>query len=325
MIRPLVRGCLNHIKSLHSRVVNKFDPPVVVLLYHRVTALQSDPQLLSISPEYFNAHLRYINDHFPVLRFEDDWSQVSERSVVVTFDDGYADNFLEALPIIEDIGIPVTFFVSSDAVGSQEEFWWDELERLILTAGFRPACCHIANNENNFYWETNSTDNRLKFYTELHLLMREWSPSFREACLKQLREWSGYDSSARYSHRALSVEELRGLASSRWVTIGAHGVTHTRFSNLSPEEQRHEIIQSKQRLEEICGKEIAVFSYPFGGRRDYNRATLNICRTAGFRRVAANFPGQVHSWSDKMQNPRQLIRNWPLDQFIEKLNGFFLL
>lgn len=323
MIRSLLGNCLRGVTSVGSLLFNIFDKPVVVLIYHRVTSLPSDPQLLAVSPENFSEQMRYLRDNFPVLRFEADWGRITEPSVIVTFDDGYADNFLEALPIIEDVGIPATFFLGSAAIGSVEEFWWDELERLILGIDLRPDRCQLNGIGRAMVWETGSAANRQKFYQELHPLMRKMTSREREAWLEQLRRWAGCGSAGRVSHRALSVAELKKGAESSLVTIGAHGVTHTRLSNLDPDEQRYEVMHSKMRLEELCGREIKVFSYPFGCRGDYDRTTLGLCRSAGFRRVAANFPGQVHRWSDPLQIPRQLVRNWPLDQFREKLNGFF--
>lgn len=323
MIRSLAKSSLNGITSIRNRILNIIDKPVVVLIYHRVTDLPNDPQLLAVSPENFSAQMRYLRDNFPVLRFEADWGRITEPSVIVTFDDGYADNFLEALPILESVGIPATFFISTDVIGSTTEFWWDELERLILGTDIRPERCRLNGNRRNMVWETGDSVQRLTFYRELHPLLRRLTSAEREAWIEQLRSWAGCDLVGRSTHRALSIAELKAGATSEWVTVGAHGVTHTRLSNLAPAEQRYEIMQSKQRLEELCEKEITVFSYPFGCRRDYDRTTLGICRDAGFRRVAANFPGQVHRWSDPLQIPRQLVRNWPLDQFMEKLNGFF--
>jgi len=206
MIRSLAESCLNGFKSIRSRILNLFDQPVVVLIYHRVTNLPHDPQLLAVSPENFSMQMRYLRDHFPVLRFEDDWKRCEQPSVIVTFDDGYADNFLEALPIIEEVGIPATFFLSSAAIGSIEEFWWDELERLILGNDLRPDRCQLNGMGKTMVWETGSGANRQKFYQELHPLVRKLTSSEREAWLEQLRQWAGCGSAGRASHRAMSVE-----------------------------------------------------------------------------------------------------------------------
>ena len=59
-----------------------------VLLYHRVSNLNFDPRKLAIAPEEFDNHMRYIRDNYNIMRFEDDWSNINEKTIIVTFDDG---------------------------------------------------------------------------------------------------------------------------------------------------------------------------------------------------------------------------------------------
>ena len=121
----------------------------------------------------------------------------------------------------------------------------------------------------------------------------------------------------------MSVQELKSLAANRWVTIGAHTVSHNRLSSLPPEAQREEIVASKRHLEAWLGRGITTFSYPFGRRSDYTEESIALCRQAGFSRAAANFPGQAHRWTDPYQIPRHLVRNWPLEIFSARLRGFW--
>jgi peptidoglycan/xylan/chitin deacetylase (PgdA/CDA1 family) len=121
----------------------------------------------------------------------------------------------------------------------------------------------------------------------------------------------------------MSVQELRALAASDRATIGAHTVTHSRLAALSRDAQREEIAASKKQLEAWIDRKVTVFSYPFGRRRDYTRESMALCREAGFTKVAANFPGQAHRWSDPCQIPRHLVRDWPVDLFAQKLREFW--
>jgi peptidoglycan/xylan/chitin deacetylase (PgdA/CDA1 family) len=121
----------------------------------------------------------------------------------------------------------------------------------------------------------------------------------------------------------MTVEELHLLAGSSYATIGAHTVTHTRLSCLAPETQWEEIAASKRHLETWLGRDISTFSYPFGRRSDYTPQSIELCRQAGFTKVAANFPGQVHRWTDPYQIPRHLVRNWPAETFADKLRTFW--
>ena len=307
-----------------NRLVNLFDPPVVVLLYHRVTSLPSDPQLLAVSPDNFRAHLQFLKNNFTLVRFEENWAKVRKPAIAITFDDGYADNVREALPILEENGIPATFFVSTGTVGTQEEFWWDELEHLILGGHDFPDRFVLIDSSFKQDWPTSTATERQVLFEEIQPLMRNIAPQRRENWLRQLRQWVKMEVRACEFHRAMTVEELQQLARSKWVTIGAHTVTHSVLSCLTTEEQRREIMESKSQLESWLGREISVFSYPFGKRKDYTRETVDLCREAGFLKAAANFPAQAHRWTDQYQIPRQLVRNWQLDVLRENLKRFWI-
>jgi len=312
------------LRQLKNRALNLLDPPVVVLLYHRVTVLPSDPHALAVSPENFRSQMLFLKRNFPLVRFADDWSGRKEPAVAVTFDDGYADNALEALPVLAEVGVPATFFVSTGTIGTREEFWWDELERLLFGKIAYPAQFLLRDAVFAKGWPTESPDQRRLLHDELHCLFsRKIGPSSREDWLDQLRSWAGLDRSGRESHRPLTPEELKTMAASPWATIGAHTVTHTPLTLLAVEEQRQEIIGSRQQLESLVGREISVFSYPFGTRLDYDQRSLRLCREAGFCKVASNFPGQAHRWTDPCQIPRQLVRNWDLQTFANIMGSFW--
>jgi peptidoglycan/xylan/chitin deacetylase (PgdA/CDA1 family) len=305
-------------------LINLFDRPVLVLLYHRVTTLSFDPQLLAVSPNNFRAHLQFLKNNFPLVRFEEDWSKIDKPAIVITFDDCYADNVLEALPIIEEIEVPTTFFVSTGTIGTRQEFWWDELEHLVLEGHDFQDQFVLEDSRFGQTWPTTTATERRVLFEEIQPPMRKVDAKRRESWLRQLRQWAKTEEKGCEAHRAMTVEELQRLGQSRWATVGAHTVTHSALSYLKLEEQRQEIIGAKGQLESWLAREVTVFSYPFGTREDYTQATVDLCRRAGFVKAAANFPAQIHSWTDNFQIPRQLVRDWPLEVFAEKLKGFWV-
>jgi peptidoglycan/xylan/chitin deacetylase (PgdA/CDA1 family) len=115
------------------------------------------------------------------------------------------------------------------------------------------------------------------------------------------------------------------LAGSPLISIGAHTVTHPCLSALNRTRQREEIVDSKTGLEQMLGREISLFSYPFGGPKDFSRASTALCREAGFSRVAVNYPGLVRRWTDPLRLPRHLVRNWDTDTFAGNLERFLYL
>jgi len=323
MLNNLYVSARSLLRTPVKLLLNQVDPPVIVLIYHRVTTLSSDPDMLAVSPENFRQQMRHLKDTVSLVRFEDDWAKAAKPAVCVTFDDGYADNALEALPILEDVGVPATFFVSTGTIDTNQAFWWDELERIIMEKQNLPSSFTLNDGRTVKTWPTGNPHERQKFYQDIVHSLKNVTLEKRNARLGQLRHWAGTGEEIAGTHRAMTVDELRLLAKSRWVTIGAHTVTHTRLSSLTPDAQSEEITASKSQLEAWLGREITVFSYPFGRRCDYTKDTLALCRKVGFTKAAANFAGQTHSWTDPYQIPRHLIRNWPLDTFAAKLREFW--
>lgn len=305
-------------------LVNRSNAPVITLLYHRVTRLESDPQQLAVTPENFRAQMRYLKDNFPLVRLDADWSGVVRPSVAVTFDDGYADNMNEALPILEECGIPSTFFISTGFVGSNIEYWWDDLERILLSTENLPARFMLDSGFEMKEWPTKSAAERAKLYRDFQIQIKCLPPEQREQQLARLRSWAEVAEDGRTSHRVATIDEVRRLTQSDLVTIGGHTVTHTRLSVLSGDRQRKEITDSVRQLETWCGRQVTVFSYPFGSRDDFTAETIEICRQAGLFRAVANIPGQYHPWTDPYQIPRNLVRNWELPLFRRKLASFWL-
>lgn len=109
---------------------NLFVKPSVIFYYHRVAEVKEDPHLLSVSPENFERQILYLKNNFNIIKLgelvqglKDD--TLASGSVVITFDDGYADNFFYALPVLEKLHVPATIFITAGMIGSNKPFYWD--------------------------------------------------------------------------------------------------------------------------------------------------------------------------------------------------------
>lgn len=117
--------------KLFRKIRNYFLPTAYILLYHRVANSKQDPHDLCVSPENFASQMKYIKNNFIPISLEtlvDDIKnkRVKNNSIVITFDDGYVDNFKEALPILRENKIPATVFVTSGKIDSEGDFFWNE-------------------------------------------------------------------------------------------------------------------------------------------------------------------------------------------------------
>jgi peptidoglycan/xylan/chitin deacetylase (PgdA/CDA1 family) len=297
----------------------RFSRGATILLYHRVTELAADPQLLSVAPARFAEQMAVLRRHASPLSLCELTSIMREgrklprRAVVVTFDDGYADNYLEAKPLLERYDIPATVFVTSGQVGNPQEFWWDDLERLLLTDpdGANHAAWHIE--------RPDDPTPRHGRYRRLSEELRNAADTARQTMLQQLAEETGKGVHGRASHRAMTEAELRELTRDGLIEVGAHTVTHPVLSKADALTQRSQIAGSKSALERILGKPVSSFAYPYGGRQHYTSETVEIVRSLGFSCACSNFPGPVWRRTDTFQLPRILIRNWDGDEFRRRL------
>lgn len=344
-----IRG-LGRLPLMARRMRNRVRPGTLVLLYHRIVTLESDPLLLSVEPQNFEQHLEVLKriantNSLGALVVELQEKKVPRQSVVITFDDGTVDNLSNARPILERHDTPATVFVVSGCAGQAKELWWSELEHLILSPGKLPECLSLKTNGTHFRWQLNSSANyshadaqrhrgwnvlskrddteRQRLYRALLDLLRSVEIPTRDRTLKQLREWSGVTSRPDPARAVLNHAQIRELAKDGLVEIGAHTVNHPVLALLPRESQRQEIIQNRDELSETIGHPIRSFAYPYGTRSDYTRETVDIVRAAGFACACSNFTGVVDPSSDLFQIPRFVVRNWDGDEFERHLKDWF--
>lgn len=293
---------------------------VLTLLYHRVREYTQDTQLLAVSPENFKNQIQYLKKNYKIVRFEEDWSKFDDDAICITFDDGYRDNFLNAVPILNELDVPATIFVSTGNIDTKKEMWWDELERNLLVNKDYNIEFVLKDSFWNCTWDTTTKDRREDLYYTLHWLMKNCiNVERRENWISQLQSWNNYDGEGRIENLSLQTQDLREIDLKN-ITIGAHTVNHPALSKLGYDEQHSEIKGSKLLLERIFDKNIDTFSYPFGGLNDFNEQTIQICSELGFTKAAANIPGVWTDAENEFQIPRNIVRDWCIEDFREKIS-----
>lgn len=322
-LRPLV----HRVRHTRDRMLGG---ACAVLLYHRVIDIPSDPQQLAVRPAYFDAHLALLKQRYHVLAVEEydhyllGRKRFPKGAVLLTFDDGYADNHHEARPLLEKHGSQALFYIASGYIGSGREYWWDELERLLLVNDQLPAEVAFAMDRVRVAWSALGGDvgrhARIAYEDQL-AVMRALPSARRDAILENLRQVLR-SPSHRSTHLPMTVAELKDFARSDAVVIGAHTQWHPSLAQVDIAEQITEVEGSKRDLEHILGREVPYFSYPFGTGADFNVATERIAREAGFRHTAANYPGFVHAGSPQHRFPRFLVRDWDGPEFARRMDTF---
>jgi len=302
----------------------------IILGYHRVANASWDEYEVCVTPEHFEEHMNAVNKYTHPISLSKLVQHLQEgslpaRSVAVTFDDGYADNLYQAKPILEKYQVPATVFVCTGYMG--KEFWWDELERLIMLSEADPCLLRFEIGKSYFQWnqpslspESGSPQDvpfRRKFRHALYHFLLSMDIEEQIHAMDEIRSWSGSLLDKSRDHYAMNRTELLHLIEDGLIDLGAHTRTHPMLPRLSLERQREEIMLGKQDLEELSGKQIAGFAYPNGRATDDAKRIL---RAAGFAYACTSLRDMVRPGCDTYE----LTRFWQQDvngeKFMQGLN-----
>ena len=280
-----------------------------ILMYHRIAEGVDDPFKLCVSPARFASHLDEIGRYGESSTLAQLRLPSSRPRVVVTFDDGYADNLINAVPIAEAKGFPITVFVTSGAIGSQNGFWWDRLGTLLRSRPSAISDVTLPAGEGIVRVGLGSPSRRKDLQSvRRHLLSLPVTKIHR--VLDAIAEQWGISAAPPPDARPLTLSEFTQLASSNVVTIGDHTVDHVLLRGLEADDQKQMISFSKEQLERLSGRTISHFAYPFGGTDAFDGHTVDAVRSAGFDTACTTIPGNASSTSDPLRLPRRKVNNW---------------
>ena len=310
-------------------------------MYHRVLPPGVDVWRLSVSPAHFAEQLDVLRSHArPValrsLVADIRCGRVQDRSVALTFDDGYANNLELGVPALEAFDIPATVFVATGYTGGTREFWWDELEQLLVHGRVLPARLELVVGEWRHQWETGTAaepgqdlsgiassavpGSRLALHHDIWLELRRLPHDTRREALAQVGAWARSATQARASHRAMTADEVSTMAAHPLMEIGAHTVTHPHMTEVPMSTQRNEVMESKARLEQMVNGPVKSFSYPFGGWAPPMRPMV---QQLGLESAATCVEQTVWHRSNPFSLPRFMVQDWDGAEFERRLSDWF--
>ena len=303
-----------------GRLLAGFNRPIV-LMYHRVGAPLIDPWELAVSPQNFARQIEVLTKARDIVPLQ--WlaqrlreGRSPRNAVAITFDDGYADVLQNAVPTMRRMNCPATVFVTTHAITDPSVFWWDILSRIILEMPALPNALEIEIAGRNYDWrvredamqaDSNNAINRTTLHFDLHALLKPLRVHEREKALERLARWAGTDASPRGRDRAMTHSELRQLADIDGVSIGAHTCTHPSLPLLKRDDLKREISGSRQKCEEIAGRRVVGFAYPFG---DFDGSTARAVRSAGMDYAVTTLPREAGPRVDCFRLPRVRVVDW---------------
>lgn len=274
-----------------------------ILIFHRVRPTP-DP-LFPEEPDsqQFDRLMAVLAENFNCLALDeaiemlDKGVQLPARGLAITFDDGYADNRTEAMPILKKHGLTATFFVASGHLDGGL-MWNDELIELIRcfpkpSIDLRPLDFGIAS--------CATIAERRALIDRLLIAIKYRQPLERRKALDKLLEITGGNPPRNLMMTSAQVREMR----EHGMIIGGHTLGHPILSTLNDQEARREICEDRENLCGILGKAPRLFAYPNGKPgKDYDARHPAIVREAGYRAAFSTAWGSAHHGDDLLQLPR---------------------
>ena len=283
---------------------------VLVLNYHRIGDPTGQPfnrELWSATATGFDEHVAFLSRHADVVGPGDLPSLAARRRgrhVMLTFDDGYRDNYELAYPLLRRHGLTATFFLATGFLDRPHVAWWDEIawmvrhaERDELAGGrWLPGVTPLR-----------STEERA--VTTLVERFKTLPGEQTEEFLDWIAEGTGTGRCGA-EHAAgmwLTWEEVREMRAGG-MTIGGHTVAHPVLARLTTAEQEREITGCARRLHEELGEEMRWFSYPVGSRDSFAAETRTILRATGVALAFSFYGGHARfgTW-DPLDVPRVYV------------------
>ncbi len=290
--KTLGRLGLLHVLELAAAT---WKPGLTVLTYHRIAEPETnwfyDP-VISATSDSFRTQIEWLYNHTRILSFEEFTDRVEhgslgrEPEVLITFDDGYRDNFDVAVPILVERNVPATFFIPTAFLETPHLPWWDQVAYVIKQTSVRQLALERNLGEKASQLEIDlETMSRTTAITTIIRALLDDTVHDERRFLDQLAARADVAVDAESLSRSLfmSWDQVRRLADSgAGFTIGSHSHSHPNLARLDDDSQRRELTESKQILETRIGYEVRAFAYPYGWPGTYTRATKAIVAEAGY-------------------------------------------
>lgn len=263
---------------------------VLILAYHGITRKKyKTPPWILITEESFEKQIKYVSRRYKVIPLEQAVNafvsdgHLPKNTAVITFDDGYRNNYKFALPVLQKYKVPATIFMTAGYIGTDDILPMDEAYLVVAHSGNRSPLAFPEIGLGSLYFDTDEAI--LGSYNRTVSFLKKYPASEQKKYLKILKDALGSEyehMDVREDFLLLSWEEIGELVSTGLVQVGAHTLSHQILSSVSFEEAEKEIIDSKYTLQKHIGHEITLFAYPNGAPEDYNIEHIRLLKENGF-------------------------------------------
>ncbi|NOY63455.1 MAG: polysaccharide deacetylase family protein [Gammaproteobacteria bacterium] len=255
----------------------------LILMYHGVT---DTPSLDLINGDGKHVHKTAFATQLKILKANFDIVPLSalvakfhepnpkERLMAITFDDGFRNNVTHAAPILKNLGIPATFFLSTGYIGKQRWMWTDRLENAIAQSESK----FITRPGNGATLPLTTLEQKKAALRQIKAELKKKSLDTCEQQVDQIEEQLSIKNAPPHGlYRFMDWADARQLLDDGF-EVGAHTINHPILSRIEIDQAEMEIADSRRHVTENTGQCSDTFCYPNGKSADYSPQVINACK-----------------------------------------------
>ncbi len=296
-----------------------------IVAYHRVGSTYEFPSdVPMMGSQDFEKQIVYLSRRYRVISLRElggalnRGASIPAKTAVITFDDGYRDNYLKAYPILRKHGVPATIFLATGHIDSGTPFWWDRVSYVMHNT----AREMVELGQFGTY-HFNSTTERWLVARTIRERLKDLLDSEKNLVIEELASQLGVDMPSSLNKELfLSWDEIREM-SRNGIDFGAHTVNHPTLIGMPLEQARREIVDSQKRIQENLGRPADTFAYPDGRLLNVNDGIKAILRENGFVCAVYGNPDALVSPGTDPYELGRLSPRWDFSTFHLTVSGLY--
>ena len=286
-----------------------------ILLYHGVTKNKSKGienfSGKHIDYKKFTNQMKWLKRYANLISMDemvyhyDNNLRLPKNTTLITFDDGFKNNYSVACPILNDMNIPATFYVTSGMIGKSQAFWVDRIENSINLSAQKFIDLRLDKNE---HFDLRTKKQRIIVIKKIKKYCKNTKNTKKEELIKKLEKITGVktDNNSCKNYQIMNWKELKKLSENDNFIVGGHSMHHEILSSLSIQKMRENIKKSIKILKEKLQKEILHYSYPEVQINHYNNNVINELKKNGIKCCPSAIDGQAN-FSQGLFNLRRVM------------------
>lgn len=277
---------------------------VPILQYHRVNSGEDDYFDLAVAPEYFEKQMKCLTRHYNVISLAElidrlrQGTPIPKRPAVVTFDDGYRDNYLVAYPILKKYKVPATIFLTVGYIDAGRVLWVDRLAYMFKTTPLETLEIELPElGSGSHIYRLKGIQERLKVVDTFTSLLKTVTEDRKNDILAELAGSLRVNMDKVSGSLMLTWKQVKEM-DANGISFQSHTMTHPILTKVSNEQARSEIVESKRTIQEKTGKPVICLAYPNGGPGDFDDSIVKILADSGYQCAISSLEGLVGVNSD---------------------------